>query len=213
MKTTSAYSDPQQISTSAAGLSLATSALTLLSLASLHVLSPEFDPARRAVSEYAMGHYGWLLSLMFLAWGLSAWTLAVAIRAQVCAISGKIGLVLLLVSGIGESMASVFDVSWPRMHGLSAAIGIPSLPIAAMLISLNLARTPAWSPAKRLLLWTANLTWISLALMVGAIFSMSTARHIPFGWPNRLLIAIYSFWVMTVAWQAIRVRARTPGAV
>jgi len=32
----------------------------------LHVLSPEFSPSRRVISEYALGHYPWVLSLMFL---------------------------------------------------------------------------------------------------------------------------------------------------
>ena len=32
---------------------------TILLLGSLHVLSPEFAPSWRMVSEYAFGHYGW----------------------------------------------------------------------------------------------------------------------------------------------------------
>jgi hypothetical protein len=207
-----ANGDPTRISTIAAILSLIASALALVSLGGLHVLSPEFDPSRRAVSEYALGHYGWALSLMFLAWGLSAWTLAFAIQSQLKTISGRIGLVFLIVGGIGWAMASVLDVRWPRLHNLSAAIGIPSLPISAMLISVNLGRTRAWSSAKKALLWTANLTWMSLALMAVAILSMSGkpgSRQNLIGWPNRILILAYSLWVVTVAWQAIRARGST----
>src|SRR5579864_2014985 len=47
---------------------LATSA-AIVFLAALHVLSPEFSPSWRMISEYAFGHYAWLLSLMFLSWG------------------------------------------------------------------------------------------------------------------------------------------------
>jgi hypothetical protein len=176
-------------------------------------LSPEFDPSRRAVSEYALGQYGWLLSLMFVAWGLSSWALAHAIRSQVTGIGGRVGFVSLVAAGLGEAMAAVFDVRWPQLHGLSAAIGIPSLPIAAMLISINLGRTEAWLSARRVLLWTANLTWMSLALLAVAVLSLTGilgSRQILIGWPNRLLIAAYSLWVMTVAWQAMRRRGKSP---
>ena len=59
----------------AARLAIGAAAATLLLLASLHVLSPEFDPSFRMVSEYALGRDAWVLSLMFLAWGISADTI------------------------------------------------------------------------------------------------------------------------------------------
>jgi hypothetical protein len=62
-----------RLSLPAARLAIAAAAAALLLLASLHVLSPEFDPSWRMVSEYANGHYGWVLSLMFAAWGVSSW--------------------------------------------------------------------------------------------------------------------------------------------
>jgi hypothetical protein len=215
MPTTISNNDPQKISRSGASLSLIAAVTALFSLASLHVLSPEFDPARRMVSEYALGHYGWLLSLMFVTWGLSAWALAFAIRSHVRGIGGYIGLVFLFAAGSGEVMASVFDVSWPRLHGLSAAIGIPSLPVAAVLISVSLGRTQAWHPDRRILLWTANLTWMSLALLAIVILSpigKLGSRQALIGWPNRLLIVAYSAWVITVASQALRVRSKSPSA-
>ena len=204
-----AQSEPSRISVPGAHLSLAASVAALLSLASLHVLSPQIDPSRRFVSEYALGYHGSVLSVMFLAWGLSTWALAFAIRTQLATIGGKIGLVFLVAAGIGEAMASVFDLKWPRLHGLSGAIGILSLPIAALLISIDLGRTTAWSSGNRLLLWTANFTWISLALMLAGMIAMSdkpAGRPFGVGWLNRILIVTYSAWAMTVAWQAVRVR-------
>jgi len=201
--------DSMKISISAARLSLAASLAALVSLAGLHILSPEFDPSRRVVSEYAFGHYGWVLSLMFFTWGLSSWTLAFAIRSQARTLGGKIGLVFLVAAGIGEAMASVFDVRRPELHGLAGAIGVPSLPIAAILISVSLGRMQAWSSRKTVLLWTANLTWMSLALMIAGMLTLTHkigGLRVPIGWPNRLLIAIYSAWVMIVAWQAIRLK-------
>jgi hypothetical protein len=41
-------------------MAIAAAAAQVLLLASLHVLSPEFDPAWRVVSEYVNGGYGWV---------------------------------------------------------------------------------------------------------------------------------------------------------
>jgi hypothetical protein len=202
-----AQTDPLNISVPAACFSFALSAGALVALVCLHILSPEFDPSRRVVSEYALGSYGWVLSLMFLAWALGSWTLVLAIHSQVRTLGGKIGLVFLLTAGAGEALAAAFDVAWPGLHGLAGLLGVPSLPIAAMLISVSLGRTPAWAPAKRWLLWAANLTWMSLALMAAAMLTLTGGIggvQVPIGWPNRLLVAIYALWVMSVAWQAIR---------
>ncbi len=219
------------ISLPGAWLAIAASVAVLLSLASLHVLSPEFDPSWRMVSEYANGQYGWVLSLMFTSWAVSTWALAYTIWAQVKTTGGKIGLVFLVAAGAGEAMASVFDINH-GLHGLAGIIGIGSLPIAAMLISVSLGRTQAWSVAKKALLWTANLTWMSVILLT-ASFAILITTYIQaggemtaeaptvlpagvialVGWANRLLIVVYSVWVMTVAWQAIRVRGQNHGSV
>src|SRR5579864_7069462 len=88
---------------------LATSA-AIVFLAALHVLSPEFSPSWRMISEYAFGHYAWLLSLMFLSWGLGTWALVIAIWSQVHTRAGKVGMIFLIVAGLGEALASVFDI-------------------------------------------------------------------------------------------------------
>ena len=197
-------------------ISFVASAACLVFLAALHILSPEFDPSWRMVSEYANGQYGWVLSLMFASWAVSSWALAFAIWSQIRTPAGKIGLVFLISAGIGEAMASVFDINHP-LHGLAGMIGIGSLPVAAMLISVSLGRTQAWSAAKKALLWTANLTWVSVILMAATFIILivtytqaggemtSEVTVLPpgvialVGWANRLLIVVYCVWVMTVA--------------
>ena len=213
------------ISKPAAYLAISASIATLLLLAILHVLSPEFDPAWRMVSEYANGEYGWVLSLMFAAWAISSWVLAFVIWSQLGTRVGKIGLFFLIAAGIGEAMASVFDINH-ALHGLAGMIGIGSLPIAAMLISTSLGRTQSWSTAKKSLLSTANLTWISVLLLIVSFIIMivtytqvggdMNTTQVPtslpagviafVGWTNRFLIVAYCAWVITVAWQALRVR-------
>jgi hypothetical protein len=211
----------------AAQLAMAASIAVLLLLASLHVLSPEFDPSWRMVSEYANGGYAWVLSVMFIAWAISSWALAFALPSQINTRAGKIGLFFLIAAGVGEAMASIFDINHP-LHGLAALIGIGSLPVAAMLISVSLSRIEEWSVVRKALLWTANLTWISVLLMAAtfAIFiatymqaggDMTAGTEVTLlpsgvialvGWANRLLIIVYCVWVVTVARQAIRLHTQ-----
>jgi Protein of unknown function (DUF998) len=163
-------SDPPKIVASAAWLATILTAATILLLATLHVLSPEFDPSWRMVSEYAFGHYGWVLSLLFLSWGVSSWALAVAIWSQIKTRSGKVGLWFLVVAGIGEAMASVFDVTHDMGHSIAGLPGVGGFPVAALLLSVSLGRTEAWSSAKKTLLWIANLSWLSVLLLVATCF-------------------------------------------
>jgi hypothetical protein len=186
------------------------SVATIVLLAALHPLSPELNPTFRMVSEYALGNYGWVLSLMFIAWSLSCLTLFLVIRSQTRTWFGKIGLVFLLLAAVGMAMASVYDVT-QSLHGLAAAIGIPTLPIAAPLITASLLRNPAWAWSRRMLWWTANLPWISFALMLASVLiGLSQGGEfgvdIFVGWPNRLLIVAYCLWTATVAWCAGRLQ-------
>jgi len=205
MKSTMSSRKP---SISAACLSLAASVAALAALVSLHILSPEFDPSWRVVSEYALGHYGWVLAIMFLAWAISSRALAFAIGHELTTITGRVALVFLFSAGAGEALAAFFDLRHPLFHGLAAAFSVPELPIAAMLISIILGRMPLWSRAKRLLLWTANLTWISFALLAFAMVSLTRkvgSLRLLIGWPNRLLVVLYIAWAIAVAWQAVSV--------
>ena len=213
-----------QISSTSSLLAIGMSVAVLVLLVILHSLSPEFNPAWRMVSEYANGKYPMILSAMFFLWGAASWALAYTLWPHMQTTAGKIGLAFLILAGVGEAMAAIFDINH-KLHGLSAMIGIPSLSIAAMLISVALVRTESWSIARTSLLWTANLTWVSILLMAIA-FAVMMATYaqaggdmsanaevvttLPdgvialVGWANRFLIVVYCAWVMTVAWQALK---------
>jgi hypothetical protein len=187
------------------GASLATLAL----LVALHILSPEFQPSWRMISEYANGEYPWVLTLMFLSWAVSSWALVYALRPHITTKGGKIGLIFLAVAGIGEAMAALFDINH-ALHNVAGNIGIASLPVAAVLISRALGR------AKLL----AHATWVSVVLLVisfavlmstyvssgGDLESGEKITELPdgviafVGWTNRLLVVVYSVWVAVMAW-------------
>jgi hypothetical protein len=224
MKTEVLTSDPPKIEATSARLSIVAAAATLLLLASLHVLSPEFDPSFRMVSEYALGHYGWVLSLMFLSWGISSWTLALAIWSQVKTKAGKVGWWFLVIAGLGEAMASVFDVTHDLGHSIAGVLGIGGFPIAAVLLSVSLGHTQAWRGAKKPLLCIANLSWISVVLLGATLVLMTVQfaqanggqlpQHAPMrlpagvlgldGWADRLFVLSTCLWVCIAAWQVMK---------
>jgi Protein of unknown function (DUF998) len=225
--TRSSRREPTDLTVPAARLALAAAVATPVLLAGLGFLSPELDPSYRMVSEYAFGRYGWVLSLTFLAWGISSWALAFAIRPRIRTRGGRVGLAFLVVAGLGAALASVFDVRHDLMHNLAGAMGILGLPVAAILITASLGRNPEWSQAKRVLLVLANLTWISVVLLVAA-FALMTASFVHVygslpaqapptlpagviglvGWADRLLVVVYCAWVTAVAAWALRLATR-----
>lgn len=206
------------ISRTAARLSLASATMSLVLLAALHVIKPEFDPSWRMVSEYAIGEHGWVMRLAFLSLAFSFASLFVAIRSQTRTVGGRIGLAVLLASAAAMSAAAVFAIdpitaskdeltTHGNLHALASMIGVPGLPVAAVLISRGLARNRAWSSARRSLLWSANLTWISVLLIVLTLAVMlpqaggKFGPDVLIGWPNRLMIVAYCAWLMVVAWR------------
>jgi hypothetical protein len=207
-----------------AKLSIVFSLLTVATLIALHFLSPELDPSWRMVSEYANGNYSWLLSVMFGTWALSSWSLAFTLRSQLVTRRGKVGLALLVISGIGEGMAAIFDINENTGHTLASILGIGGLAIAAPIIAKALGRADGWSQYKDTLKKLSRLPWITVLLMVVSfIFLMVTYSQsgadmktppevLPegvigvVGWANRLLILVYLAWIMVIAKLSINVR-------
>jgi hypothetical protein len=217
--------NPSQVTEWACWLAILATGATIFLLVTLYVLSPEFSPSWRVVSEYAFGHYAWVLSLMFLSWGIGSWALVVAIWPQVHTSAGKVGLWFLIIAGIGEAMASAFDITHPIGHGIAGLLGVIGFPIAALLLSVALGRNENWHAARRPLLWIANLSWISVVLLMAtlAIMTMQMTRinggHLPQhapkslppgvlaldGWADRLIVLSNCAWVLLAAFHAIQV--------
>ncbi len=199
-------------------------ALSGVSLALLHVLSPEFAPSWRMVSEYANGRYHWLITSVFVCWALSSFALLVALWPASATTLGRAGLLFLLLAGIGQTMGALFDINH-KLHGAAAMIGIPSLCAAAVLVTLALARRPGFAAPP---LWAAHLPWISFVLMIGALLWLfsalksasvdMTAQAGPLkeppagvssyaGWANRLLFVTSYLWVVLASVAVLRARA------
>jgi hypothetical protein len=190
--------------------------LSLLSLLILHFASPEFQPSWRMVSEYALGKHHWLITSFFVFWCLSSLSLSFLLWPNVSGVWTTLGVLLLMLSGMGELMGGLFDVKHP-LHGLSFMLGVPSLPIAALLIGYHLINKEAGNTT---ILLASHAPWISLILMAIAMIVMMSGfknagipmgpeatppDHVPdgvialAGYANRLLIISYIGWLLVIA--------------
>ena len=183
----------------------------------LHFVSPEFKPSWRMISEYALGKHKGILTAFFITWGLSSILLSVFLWSRVTSAWGTVGVILLFISSIGGIMGGLFDVKH-KHHGLAALLGVPTLPIAALLIGYNLTQTPDTNPA--VVLASSHATWISFVIMgitMAVMISGFKNSGIPMGpnaeppkfvppgvialagYANRLLVICYVGWLIVVA--------------
>lgn len=205
----------------AAYVALAGASLFLILLFLLHFIEPEFDPSWRFISEYSLGNYGWVMKLAFFSLAVSCAALFAAVKPEIETTGGKIGLAALLITAAGLFIAGVFDgdpVTMAKsepptthgiLHSIGATLGIPGLPIAAVLISRSLTRhSQSWLRHGRLLRWTAHLTWLSVLAMIAYVIAVipktGFVEGVKSGWFNRLVIVSYCLWLMTAAWEAMQ---------
>jgi Protein of unknown function (DUF998) len=205
----------------AAWAAMIAATVAVVALIALHVTSPAFQPSWRMVSEYASGPTPGLLMVFFFAWAVSSLALLVALFPHVTGGLGKTGLILLALAAIGQVMGGVFDISH-KLHGPAALIGIPTLCVAAILLTLAMARQPGISAPP---LWIAVLPLVSLVLMVVSVMMFFSAlksagiemspdaaplKELPdgvtgwVGWANRALVLSACLWVSWAATSVIR---------
>ncbi|RYF92968.1 MAG: hypothetical protein EOO02_24595 [Chitinophagaceae bacterium] len=119
-----------------------------------------------------------------------------------------------------RSVCSVkFDVKH-KLHGLSAGIGLPFLPVGALLISNHLIKNADWQQHRTAMLFSSHATWISLLFMGLSMFLLFSSMKktgitygpdsSPFtdlpkgviginGWANRVLVLCYIFYPVLMA--------------
>jgi hypothetical protein len=187
----------------------------------LHFLEPEFDPSWRMISEYEIGKYGWLMTIAFICWGLGVLDLQYALAPALKTLGGKVGRWWLVVIAVAMILAGFFKTNAitdnvqsleNTVHTVCGAIVIMTFPIAATLVARGLAHNPRWAPARRMLTWMTVLVWVAMVAYFGSIIVSGiinpgagrTGPHVLQGWPNRIMVLVYSLWMILVARQAAR---------
>ena len=188
----------------------------------LILLRPDLDPYWHTISEWAIGPYGWLMTIGFILSSASYFALFITLRRQISGVVRWIGLGILLICSIGAFGVGAFTMdpfdtqeltTRGILHIVCGMLQAMLLPFAALLINLNLAfRNPAWAAERKALVLTAGLPLLALigsvvhlVLYVIPLGPDARGPNVPIGYPPRLVFLSYAVWVVVVARSAIRV--------
>jgi len=165
----------------------------------LHFLRPDLNPIRVAVSEYAIGPYGSLMTLAFFLRGLGEACLVVGIASSAGVLRSRAGLVLLSLTTVGSFLVAIFPADRQNLitlviHSLSALLNFNGLGIAALVWARHFRREPGLRDRARTSL---TLGWLILLSAVGFLATLGTWS----GLVERLLEVFIIAWLWFMARQ------------
>ena len=185
-----------------------------LLLIGLIMLRPEIDPARKPISEYAIGRLGWLAVLAFQMSATAYVCLVVALPHMLRDRLGRIGMVVLCYCAVATVVVGlcVADPVTTPMAELSVVGGVHViagtsafllLPVAALMINISLSRTVGLPGSRMPLILTGLLPFMGLVICAVLVATVTPSE----GWPPRLMFLTYAAWIVAVA---IRLLRRSP---
>jgi hypothetical protein len=196
-----------------ATVSILGTALFVALIVALHFLSPDFDPIERPTSEYAVGPFGYLMTLAFISMSLSTWALVIGLSRD---LSGpaqpRLGLGFLGVWGIGLLVAAAFPIDLERapqtlagtIHAINGPVAFLSLIIGTNLVSRGFKKDMRWRPIHR---FASVLALIMIAEFVAG--GLTAAMETGAGIAQRILIVTFATWFLVTA---LRLRANATAA-
>ena len=178
----------------------------------LHGLQPALSPATQAISFYAHGTHGWLLTAGLLALGLGSLALSAGLARGVRgATAARAGRWCLGVWGVGVVLGGIFPADPPGnwaappsvagwVHGNAALVAFAALPAAAVLLSLAFRRDPRW---RRVAAISSALAAAAVASLILFLASLAPAIVSPgppvlLGLTERVLLVVYLLWLALV---------------
>lgn len=183
-------------------LALVGISVKVLILAALHVVRPDINPVSEPISNYGAGPYGFLLTVADIGSGLAALALVIGLFAG-SAPPGRsyAGLVFLGIYGVSELLAGVFPIdvggeatTAGSIHNVAGNLSFFCFPLAAILLSLRMAKDERWRPVRRLALA------LSIVVVVTVIATIAASNFgIGFGVAQRVANVAVLMWMLVVA--------------
>jgi Protein of unknown function (DUF998) len=176
------------------------------------LVTPGYSALSMGASALAVGRRGWLMQLAFVARGLAALTLIVALIAVVPGVArSPWGLALIAVWGISCFVLAVFATDMPggprtthgAIHAFAAAVAYIAVGVGELLVSLGLGRGPDWHSLARLATPLAVAVLIALVVQFAgfraAMRSMDEGLGRYSGLLQRAFLALVLLWMLVVA--------------
>jgi hypothetical protein len=170
-------------------------ALFISTVALLHALAPETNDTG-AISEYALGDYGWLMNIAFIAAGIGFAALALLLKEALRQSRGaRAGEALLLISALGWILLGAgnidpegADTSWHGVvHGVGFFLASPASLVAMFVLARVFRGELHWATFGRLTLWGAVVALLAVLLAFMVVVEALTFR---------LFVAVVLGWVM-----------------
>ncbi len=166
----------------------------------LHFLRPDKNLLSCFVSEYAVGNYGWLMTIAFYALGLATALLLTGLL-QSCKASATSGIAISIFC-LGIVLAGIFPTDLPQalptpgglMHGFAALIALFSLAVSMIAWGIVFKKTEDW---KRFAKPSVFYGLISLVLLIIFIASPISSR----GLTQRILLVWDISWLLLIGWK------------
>ncbi|MBA3376007.1 MAG: DUF998 domain-containing protein [Actinobacteria bacterium] len=188
----------------AARLAVAGPLLCITLVALLHVLEPEVNDSD-AVSEYALGDFGWLMNIAFFSGAAGIGALAFVLHRSLARSKTAIaGIVLLSIAGVAWVLLGVGNIdpegadttTHGLIHGIGFFLGLPTRLAAPLVLTAAFRRDERWADHRRL----------SLVLGVAAL-AAEGAGFSDLASVATLRLAL-GFWLVWIALTGARVLSR-----
>ena len=144
-----------------------------VSLGALHLLRSDYDPVGQTVSQYAVGPYGYLITISFFALGPAVLALAVGLVRGVSP-PPRVAAGFLAVAGVAVIVVGVFPVdrapsAMPlseMVHDSAYMASFVATLVAMIVLTAHLKRDRRWRSVRRLSLVLAVIASVDLAAFV-----------------------------------------------
>jgi hypothetical protein len=170
----------------------------------MHVLRPEYNPINHAVSNYAAGPYGYLMTTAFFVLAVSVFAMAFGLFRSIALTNlSRVAILLLCLASIGTAVMGIFPGDARALHPpatitgvihwTAAALSFLSIMIAAFLLSNTFKTDERFQRFQR-------LCFILALAMVGALLLYGVMALV--GWigiGQRIYLAVCLLWLIVLA--------------
>jgi hypothetical protein len=179
-------------------------------------LRPDLPVYSTTISEWAIGHYGWLMQLAFFISAMSYLFLYATLKREVKGRTGKIALTLLFICFLGTFGVGIFttnpyppDLRIPKtlIHTCCGTLAMVLYPVAILLLALNISRgNEAWAGYRSILKAIGFLPLLGflafivhLNLYVIPLGKGAVGPNVPLGYPPRVMFLAYHMSLIAIS--------------
>jgi hypothetical protein len=174
----------------------------------LHFLPTGYDALRRPTSEYAVGKYGFFMTIAFLGMSVGSFALVAGLYKGISR-RPKLGLILLCIWAIGVLVAMIFPIDAEgapsttngTIHETNGPITFMSLTIGAILVSISFRHNINWDSLYRPAIM---LSLIMLIIFISVVISFAAGLTYE-GILQRLYLVTFSSWFIMITLHLRRI--------